>query len=530
MRRLNEVGITRYTIAYVIISLLAIGMHLYATRPWGIGVTQDSVFYFSAADNLLKGHGVSWTGGGGAVKPLIHFPPLYPITVSVFKAILGQSNLAANWINALLFGLNVPVIGLIIQDITKSRLAGLAGAFIALISPVIFGVHLDAMSEPLYLIWVFVSLGLLVLYLDQRKIPLAIVAGLCSGLAVLTRYVGISVIATGVLMLVLWYPAEFKRRLWEAIRYGIVATVPVIIWYIRNLIHTGSFTNRSISFHPITSKALSEGFNSYALWFLSESASPELRLLVALLVLLGISWILTSIFLNKGTSGQIVVPYNTRIIGILVLHVVVYSLLLIFSISFIDASTRLENRILLPIYFIILILAVVSINWLLSTPHWRAVGVKHFLGLSAVAFVALLYVPRQVDLIENMRDEGRGFSAQSWTNSEIISALKRLDPETTVYSNEAFSVLYLTGIPARWIPEKFDPVKAIERVEFAEQMEKMRNNMAQPESVMAVFHQGYLKAGMPELDEIMEGLVIVHESRDGIILVSPGNVASWSYP
>jgi hypothetical protein len=223
-------------------------------------------------------------------------------------------------------------------------------------------------------------------------------------------------------------------------------------------------------------------------------------------------------------------PFNTRIISILILHAVVYSLLLIFSISFIDASTRLENRILLPLYFIALISAIISITWVLSTPQWRREWVKYFLGLNLIAFAAALYMPRQMQMIESMREEGRGFSARSWNNSEIISALRRLDPESTVYSNEAFSVLYLTGIPARWIPEKFDPVKAIERDAFAEQMEKMRKNLAQPDSVIAVFHQGYLKVGMPGLDEIMEGFVIVHESRDGIILVSPRNEPSWSYP
>ena len=52
--------------------------------------------------------------------------------------------------------------------------------------------------------------------------------------------------------------------------------------------------------------------------------------------------------------------------------------------------------------------------------------------------------------------------------------MRRLDPDAPVYSNEAFPVLYLTGIPARWIPERYDPVKAVEREDFDEQMEKMR--------------------------------------------------------
>jgi 4-amino-4-deoxy-L-arabinose transferase-like glycosyltransferase len=510
--------------------LLAVIIYLFATGPWGIGITQDSVFYFSAAENFLNGNGISWTGGGGAVKPLIHFPPLFPVTVALVKAALSEINLAATWINAFLFGLNIYIVTLVIHAVTKSRLAGIAGGMIALISPLLLDVHLDAMSEPLYLLWVFVSLGLLTAYIGERKIHFVFFAGASSALAVLTRYVGISVVATGVLMLLIWYPSSFRRRAQEAFRYTIVAMTPVTFWYIRNFVHTGSFTNRSIGFHPITFGALSEGLNTLSSWFLSDSVSPDLRLIFALFSLLGIGGILISIVLNRGYGGRIKVPFNTQIISILVLHAVVYSLLLIFSISFIDASTRLENRILLPLYFITLILTIISITWLISRPYWRRDWVKYFLGLSLIALGAALYLPRQLQMVEEMRSEGRGFSGPSWKNSEIIIALRHLDPEATVYSNEAFSVLYLTGIPARWIPEKFDPVKAIERDTFNEQMAKMRKNLSQPDSVIAVFHQGYLKAGMPSLDEIMEGLVIVHESRDGIILVNPNNEPSWSFP
>ena len=140
------------------------------------------------------------------------------------------------------------------------------------------------------------------------------------------------------------------------------------------------------------------------------------------------------------------------------------------------------------------------------------------------------YIPGEWRIINSMRLDGRGFSGKSWRQSEIIAVLRRLDPDAPVYSNEAFPVFYLTGVPARWIPERYDPVKAVEREDFDEQMEKMKDRLTQPNSVLAVFHHGYLKAGMPTLDEIIEGLVIVHESRDGIILVSPENVSSWSFP
>lgn len=42
--------------------------------PWGIGVGYDSVFYLSAADNLLNGLGLSRLDGYYNVIPLTHYP------------------------------------------------------------------------------------------------------------------------------------------------------------------------------------------------------------------------------------------------------------------------------------------------------------------------------------------------------------------------------------------------------------------------------------------------------------------------
>lgn len=528
--RLSKIRITQFAAMQLIISLVAMIIHLFATRPWGIGVTQDTVFYFSAAENFLEGNGISWTGGGGLVKPLIHFPPLYPVAVASIKVVLSDVNHAATWINAFLYGLNVFIVGVVIHAVTKSRMAGMAGALIALFSPLLLDIHLDAMSEPLYLLLVFVSLGLLTAYIKESKIQFVLIAGVSSSLAVLTRYVGISVVATGILLLLVWFPGSLKRKVREAIRYTIVAMIPVSFWYLRNYFHTGSFTNRSIGFHPITISALSEGLNSLSSWFLSDSVSQDIRIVISLLGLLGIGGVLFGIVMKRGYVTRTKTLFNTQVILVLVLHAAVYFLLLIFSVSFIDASTRLENRILSPLYILTLILAIISTAWVISNLRWRILWVRYLIGLSLVAVVAACYLPRQLKLVEDMRLQGRGFSGRSWQNSEIIVALRRHNPDGSVYSNEAFSVLYLTGIPARWIPEKYDPVKATVRDTFDEQMEKMRVNLSQPDSALAVFHQGYLKTGMPTLDEITEGLVIVHESRDGIILMTPENAPSWSFP
>lgn len=520
----------RFELLYLAISLLALVILLFATGPWGIGITQDSVFYFSAAQNYLEGEGISWTGGGGLLKPLIHFPPIYPLALAGIKALLGDINSAATWINALLYGSNVLIVGVVVRKATKSWKAGTAGALIALFSPHLLNLHLNAMSEPLYLVLGFASFVFLILHIEQAKARYIILAGISSSLAVLTRYVGFSVIVTGILLLLLWFPDKWSGRVREALRYTIISILPVLFWYLRNFSLTGSFTNRTIAVHPITRQTLTDGLNTFSTWFLSDSFSQDLRIAIALIILGGIGVFIISVLSRAREGNGMRDPDGRRIIRILALHGIVYSSLLVVSISFVDASTRLENRILSPLYLITLTLVVICVTWLISKQLWRHQMAMQVLGILLTVVVLGMSLPRHVTMIKDMRSEGSGFNARSWQESEIISILHHLSSGATVYSNEAFAVLYLTEIPARWIPEKYDPVKASERESFEVEINKMRERLGNPNSALVVFHQGYLKPGMPSLEEIMEGLVLAHESRDGIILISPENEQFWPIP
>jgi len=68
----------RLPVALLILSATGVAgaaLILWST-PWGVGIVHDSLFYFSAAENLAFGRGLFWAGGGGELKPLVHFPPL----------------------------------------------------------------------------------------------------------------------------------------------------------------------------------------------------------------------------------------------------------------------------------------------------------------------------------------------------------------------------------------------------------------------------------------------------------------------
>jgi len=73
------------------LGLLA-GMIIWVATPWGLGIEYDSVFYWSAAENLLGGRGLGRLNGAGQFIPLTQFPPLYPLFMAAVAVvcILGR--------------------------------------------------------------------------------------------------------------------------------------------------------------------------------------------------------------------------------------------------------------------------------------------------------------------------------------------------------------------------------------------------------------------------------------------------------
>jgi 4-amino-4-deoxy-L-arabinose transferase-like glycosyltransferase len=512
-------------VAFILI--LGIFLHRFSTWNWGVGVSHDSIFYISSAENFLAGNGISRIGGGNAVKTLTHFPPLYPLSLSFLGSFIGVRE-ATDWSAAILFGINAVLVVLIIFQASKSLLASLSGGLLVLISPLLLGIHFEAMSEPLYIALALTNFLLLASYFKNRKNWQLILAAVAASLAYLTRYIGVSVLLTGVLSLLLLYRGSYRTKLKKVALFGIIAFVPNLLWYVRNYLLTGSLTNRVLAFHPITKVKLNEGLLSLSEWIFSEHTSFGLGLgsvsFIFFIVIIG--FILKFNDERRFRSNEDVFQENPLPI-LIVLHILVYIGLLFLSLTFFDISTGLNNRILLPLYVLFLILSVVGVQWVVG--HSKGIIRKALYLANALLFtiVFLAYAGRSSELIEGMRREGSGFNSASWRNSEIIAILNRVDPGVIVYSNEAFPVYYLTGIGAYGIPEKYDPVKSEVRDDFQRNMEVMRERLRSPSSALVVFHQGNLRVGMPTLNEIVEGFVLAHESGDGVIFVDPDHLNDW---
>ena len=520
----------RKAVVGVLLGLGLVGSILVlANTPWGIGIWHDSVIYLDAADSLSKGLGLQWVGSGGALKPLTHYPPGYPLALSLVGAIGADLVEGARWLAAALFGLNIFLLGFLLYRPTGSGSLATLGSLLALASPILLDVHLEAMSEPLHLMSLLLSVGLLAEYLRRGRRWILAAAALCAASAYLVRYVGISLVGAGLLALVFWPGRPRTRRIQDTLVFGTLSLVPVSAWYVRNVRLVGSATNRIWIYHPIQSQTLRDAADTVSSWLFPRTISLGIRALLILLVgamILALVGLLAKRFLGTGTrvrssAEQILLTW----LGLLLLNALVYMGALLFSISFLDASTRLNNRILSPLYVMTLLAACLVLWGVLGTLlKPRAVAVV--CGLATLAVMAS-YGVRSAALLAEMREIGRGFTGRSWKTSEAIHWLQEVGPNWLVYTNEAFPVRFLTDIPAFAVPEAFDPVQSQERVDYEVQTAAMSASLRKPDSALLLFKSRLADPESVSVEEMAAGLVLVHETPDAFVYMSEADAAMF---
>ncbi|MBL8051435.1 MAG: phospholipid carrier-dependent glycosyltransferase, partial [Anaerolineales bacterium] len=188
-------------LTFILLSAMGTFLILYAT-PQGLGLVDDSIAYIAGARSILNGDGYreAWLASN---QPVTHFPPGF----SSLLALVGLSGLdplrGTRFVNALLFGGNIFLLGIIGWKMTKSQIAGVGLAVLFLVNASMFRVHAVAMSEPLYIFLTLVSFLTFYFYFHLKQKRWLILTGCLVGMAYLTRYAGLALFATFLVSLIL---------------------------------------------------------------------------------------------------------------------------------------------------------------------------------------------------------------------------------------------------------------------------------------------------------------------------------------
>lgn len=530
-----EAEVTDKNKVYLAIAGLAIAgvlLMLVATRN-GVGVPPDATVYFDAAHNLASGRGLTVISGTRVgVVPLTHYPPAF----SSLLALLSEGGMtvetAARWLNASLFGVNIFLVGLSIAFCARDSFwLPVIGSLLALTAPDLLANHSVAMTEPLYLALTFGGLLVLGSYLQsRRRAPLLVAATLIAG-SVLARYVGIATVGAGIIALLLLkgkesgsnWPAitlkwtSLRGRVFDAVVFIVVSCGPMALWSIRNRMATGGASDRQFAFHPIKVGQIVSALSTAAQWLLLGKVRLDVRLvgfIIEIVVLIS----LTIYILKKGkTSGADRAVQPTRLPQLLIIFLIVYVGLLIFTITFFERDNVLDGRSLLPAHVAVLVL----LPYLAMTLYHRSAQSKSMRMLFVILALLLAgsYGLRGTLWLAQAQTDGSGYTSHAWKNSPTIARIRKLPPGILIYSNAVDGIYYLTGRRAFDIPAKTIHGTGQPNPMYDAELQRMRMDLSTNRGVMIYFTTVPERWYLPTESELKERLplVVTFATADGSI-------------
>jgi len=464
-----------FILALGLLAFAGIAIFIYAT-PEGLALNDDSIAYIAGARSILSGQGYreAWLRSN---EPMTHWPPGFPGMMALIGWVMNIDPLrAARALNGLIFGLNSILMGLLAWRMTRSRLAGILASVLFILNKSLLEIHINAMSEPLYIFLTLLAFLALDLYLNKEKIPWLIISGVLVGLAYLSRYAAVSLLVVMVVILFI-FNARWKKRFVDAVVLLISALPLILLWSYRNYAVTGNPTNRHLGWHPISLdnwrlgvETLSDFFMPVTQWRTSLLEIPALAegFIIALFAIL-MFWVLRAglprFFAPQKTEQPETIPFFNG------LYIFGYLSVLIMTMTLFDPATKFQVRIISPVYPSLILLLTSFIVWLFK----KQTTIGKISAVVLAIFLLGISGSSQHAFARNLSRSGFKFASPNWYAADSIAYLRALPEETIVYTNEAGVVYLYTGRPANVIPKT------------KEGIQEMRKHVRRGEAVIALF-------------------------------------------
>ena len=471
--------LSKHRITLLLAALSALGMFLVLVRgsTYGVSVTPDSVAYISAARNLAAGNGFTqWNGSS-----YVHAPPLFPLLLPLTGIFGPDPADTAGYVNAFLFGLTIFLSSRWLQQYIlpphdptwraiRTWLLIWTVAALGLSLPLTI-VASRVLSEPLFILLTTSSLFTFDKFLHTGKRSSLTLSAIFTALACLTRYIGIAIPATMLLLLLCKRDATPLTKAKDAALYAFISGIPISVWLLRNFLVTGTFTGHH-RYPPAYSLPLNlhATFVTLADWVLPRpwlmAMAKQLAWLFSVEVTrksLVVLMIPTLLVLGMGAWYCLspVQRHHVRPICILATFTSVYVVVLAIGLS-VQGVEPANNKYLAPVYIPLLFVAVLVLDEFFRYDMKRQIlGTITFTwpqnirsGVAGTLTVVLMlwlsfWLWDQKDInVWNIRDmimEGYGYTSRKWADSEIIQYINE-NPcsRCTVRSNDTTALYFLS--------------------------------------------------------------------------------------
>ncbi|NCI48366.1 hypothetical protein GWC95_00435 [Sediminibacterium roseum] len=416
------------------------------TRVSGIGISPDSVNYMSAATNI-RDH-FSFTDFNG--KPLVDFPLGYPCFLALASLISGSAVLQiAPLVNCILISGVIILTSLIIESY-KPTAKLYKTAFLSLVacSPCLLEIYAMLWSETFFLFLSLLFIVLLKNYCRSYRTGALFAVAIVAALGFVTRYAGITLLATGFYILVFNGELPTAKKIKHLLLFTLTGVSLVVINLLRNKQAAGHSTGVREKALRTVGDNLEQAGNVLSEWlpFLNGHASLSTCIFIFLL-LMGVAFLVYRLLQQQ---------YFAFTENIVACYFVVYAVFII-AIASISRFEDLSGRLLSPLYIPMLLTAT---GWIIGFMK-RSVRTKRI--LTAGVCLLILYsfhshhYKTNAAAWEGIKDSGMpGYAEGSWRESPAVAMVRanKANLVQPLYANANDAAYFMAGIHAMPLPHK----------------------------------------------------------------------------
>ena len=482
---------------------------LFWVTDLGPGLSGDSRGYFETARSLLQGYGFQDRG-----MAMTHHAPGYPVLVAAATLIDGDMMRAARWLHVFFYGTNILLITAAAYVSSRENALAVLFSVLAIISSGdLLVVYSTAQSESPFIAFALASFIFLSIHIATQRWSRLVASAVFLGLAMATRYVGVTLLPPILICLFLMDRQPMAHRVRKCVFLSCVALLPLAAWVLRNLMVTGSTTDRTLLFHPVSLDQVKQGILTMCNFYFpsqfinSPVNMPYLNawLKLALLVFIGV---FVAIQFYRHDLDARAKTFQT----LAIMFCATYVSFILLSISFFDASTPLDSRILSPV-FVFSLIAVVS----LCSANRRWIRRLSVTFLFAVLFAN---APHEAAVATDLHQNGWGYSGREWRESKTVDFVRSFGTALTVYSNGPDAIYLLTGRRAEWVPAKLLSVtNLIPAKDFVPRTWAMCDDIAYKGAIVVYFNDLLSRIPLLTEEELQEAcdVSVIHRFPDGVI-------------
>ena len=429
---------------------LGVAHILVRTSTYGASLSNNDVFnYLAAAESLVAGDGLLSPGGG----QMVLFAPFFSVAMA-FLSLLGIEPVeGGRLLNAAAFGLVILASGLWLGRRLKSRAVALGAAVAVMAALPLAHSASTLLSEPLFILFTLLALMPLESFLNRRSGRGALaLSAVLAALSAVTRYIGVALIFSAVLMLLLRRDVPVRERLKDSLIFGVISSLPLAAVMTRNYFVSGTLTgDRSLALGQSLLDSLAQIVAVFEGWADPLSAvyrelphSPWLiggvvLLLAALLVILP----------RPGRGGYVFWVFALAYIVIVVVVVPFTS------------WQNIDSRYLVPVYVPLLFVGAFWLDGLLGRRATGGMAAFRW-GLVAVALIGGGW-HTGVSAQENLRLTaeglesgyiGKSLNTAYWDDSELVEYVRANPVKGRYYSNDPNVLRWnagVTGTRVSWV-------------------------------------------------------------------------------